>query len=183
MLNGLNLACARRLEQAQAVACNLLGILVALPLVIDFQAGPFIGIHSLDVGSLELAVGCRLRREQRRVRPVDSRFSISAWFSVSMGTHGSADVSSPYLMLNRIESTVSGILRAAGNCHRADNDRDGQKLADEYRQAQQPQPRLCRLAAIVSIMRWTRDHHAHESDLRRGKLQRSSQQDFAQQAR
>jgi hypothetical protein len=50
----------RRLKQAQAVARNLLGILVALSLVVDFQAGPFIRVHGPNVGSPELAVGCRL---------------------------------------------------------------------------------------------------------------------------
>jgi hypothetical protein len=128
MRNRLNLAHARRLEQAQAVARNLLGILVALPLVVDFQASPFIRVHGPNVGSLELAVGCRLRCKQRRVRPVDSQLRISTWFSVSMGTCRSADGSSPDLMLNRIEFAVNRIARAAGDCQRAENDRDGQKL-------------------------------------------------------
>ena len=128
MLNGLNLACARRLQQAQALACNLLGILVALPLVVDFQAGPFIRVHSPNAGSLELAVGCRLWCEQRRVGPVDLRFSISTRFSVSMGPRGSADGSSPDLLLNRIEFTLSRIARAACDCQRTENHRDGQKF-------------------------------------------------------
>jgi hypothetical protein len=127
MLNGLNLARTRRLEQVQAVARNLLGILVALPLVIDFQAGPFIRVHSTDVGSLELAVGRRLWCEQRRVGSVDSQFSISTWFSVSMGT----DVSRSDLMPNRSGFTVSRIASAPGDCHCAEDDREGQKLLDE----------------------------------------------------
>src|SRR5438445_2417730 len=128
MLSGLNPACARCLEQAQAVAGNLLGILVALPLVVDFQAGPFIRVHNLKVGSLDLAVGCRLWCEQRRVGSVDSQFSISTWFSVSMGTRGSADGSCSDLVLNRIEFTLRRIARAPGDCHRAQNDGDGQKF-------------------------------------------------------
>jgi len=122
MLNrGLNLARARRLEQEEPVARNLLGILVALPLVIDFQAGPFIRVHSTNVGSLVLAVGCRLWCEQRRVGSVDSQFSISTWFSVSMGT----DVSCPDLMPNRSGYAVSRIARASGDYHRAEHDGDG----------------------------------------------------------
>ena len=126
MLNGVNLACARRLEQAEAVACNLFGILIALPLVVDFQTGPFIRVHSIDVCSLELAVRCRLCCQQRRVRPVDSQFSISTRFGVSMG----ADRRGPDLMLNRIKFTVNGIARAPGDRQREKNDRDGQKLWD-----------------------------------------------------
>jgi hypothetical protein len=131
MLSGLDLARARRLEQAQAVARDLLGILVALPLVVDFQAGPFIRVHRTNVGPLEVAVGRRLWREQRRVGSVDSQFSISTWFSVLMGTRGSADMSRLGLMLNRIEFTWRRIARAACDCHRTDNDRDGQKSWDE----------------------------------------------------
>jgi hypothetical protein len=128
MLNGgLNLARARRLKQEEAVARNLLGILVALPLVVDFQAGPFIRVHGTNVGSLVLAVGRRLWCEQRRVGSVDSQFSISTWFSVSMGT----DVSYSDLMPNRSGFTVSRIARASGDRHRAEDDREGQKLLDE----------------------------------------------------
>ena len=127
MLGGLNLARARGLEQAEAVARSLLGILVALPLVVDFQAGPFIRVHSTNVGSLVLAVGLRLWCEQRRVRAVDSQFSISTRFSVSMGT----DVSCPDLMPNRSGFTVSRIASAPGDCHCAEDDREGQKLLDE----------------------------------------------------
>jgi hypothetical protein len=98
MPNGLNLAHARLLKQAQTVARNLLGILEALPLVIDLQAGPLIRVHNTDIGSLEVAIGRRLWCEQRRVGSVDAQFSISAWFSVLMGTRGSC----LDLRLNRI---------------------------------------------------------------------------------
>jgi hypothetical protein len=167
MLDGLDLARARRLEQAEAVARSLLGILVALPLVIDFQAGPFIRVHRTNVGSLVFAVGRRLRGEQRRFGSVDSQFSISARFGVSMGTDGSC----PDLVPNRSGLTVSRIARAPGDRHRAEDDRDGQKLLDERRKA--PRPRTCRFAAVVSIMRWTRDPHTHNSGSKRGKLQRA----------
>ena len=122
MLSGLNLACAGRLEQAQAAARNLLGVLVALPLVIDFQAGPLIRVHSPDFGSFEFAVGCRLRCEQLRLGSVDPWFSKSTSFSVSMGTRGSAHGSCPDLMLNRIEFALGRIARASGDCRRAEND-------------------------------------------------------------
>jgi hypothetical protein len=128
MLNGLNLARTRRLEQVQAVARNLLGILVALPLVIDFQARPFIRVDSINVGSLELAVGRWLWCEQRRVGSVDSQFSVPACFSVSMGTDGSCR---PDLMPDRNEFKVSRIARAPSDRHRAEDDRNGQRLWDE----------------------------------------------------
>jgi len=44
-----------------------------------------------------------------------------------MGTDGSC----PDLMPNRNEFTVSWIARAPGDCDRAEDDRDGQKLWDE----------------------------------------------------
>jgi hypothetical protein len=59
--NRLNFACAGRLQQGQAVARSLLGILVALSLVFGLQAGPFNRIHGLEVGVVELAIGRRLR--------------------------------------------------------------------------------------------------------------------------
>jgi len=127
MPNGLNLAHARRLEQAQSVARNLLGILEALPLVIDLQAGPLIRVHNTNIGSLEVTIGRRLWCEQRRVGPVDSQFSISTWFSVLMGTRGSAGGSCLDLRLNRIEFTRRRIACAARDCHRTANHGDGQK--------------------------------------------------------
>src|SRR3981189_3151765 len=102
MLNGINLACARSLEHAQVVARNLFGILVAFPRVVDLQTGPFIRVHCLNDRSLELAVGCRLWCEQRRIGSTDSQFSISTRFGVSVGTDGSG----PDLVLSRIEFWV-----------------------------------------------------------------------------
>ena len=61
------------LQRAQAFACCLLGILVALPLIIDFQAGPFIRIHGPDVGAVELTIRCWMWREQRRLGPANER--------------------------------------------------------------------------------------------------------------
>jgi len=53
-------ACAGRLQQGEALARGLLRIQVALSFVLDLQAGPFVRIHGLEVGSLELAIGGRL---------------------------------------------------------------------------------------------------------------------------
>src|SRR5438477_5866402 len=123
MPSGIN----RRLEQAKAVARDLFGILVALPLVVEFQTGPFIRVHSLDVRSLELAVGRRLWCEQRRVRSADPQFSRSTRFGVSVG----ADGSGPDLTLNRIEFTVDRIASASDDRQRAKNYREGRKPSDQ----------------------------------------------------
>src|SRR6266487_6685748 len=58
--NRLDFACAERLQQGEALARGFLRIQVALSFVLDLQAGPFVGIHGLEVGSLELAIGSRL---------------------------------------------------------------------------------------------------------------------------
>lgn len=131
MPNGLNFAHARLLEHAQTVARNLLGILEALPLVINLQAGPFIRVHNTDIGSLEVTIRRRLWCEQRRVGSVDSQFSISTWFSVLMGTGGSAGGSCLGLGLNRIEFTLRRIACAARDCRRTANHCDGQKSRGE----------------------------------------------------
>ena len=89
--NRLDLAGARRLQQSEALARGFLRIQVALPFVLDLQAGPFIRIDGLEVGSLELAIGDRLRRQQRQGRPPDFWFGISIWFGISTGAYGSPD--------------------------------------------------------------------------------------------
>ena len=127
MLGGIRLGCDRRLEQAQAVARDLFGVLVALPLVVDFQTGPFIRVHGADVRSLELAVGCRLWREQRRIRPPDSQLSRSARLGMSRG----ANERGPGLTLDRIEFAVNRIARAPGDRQCAANDSDCRKPRDQ----------------------------------------------------
>ena len=89
--NRLDFACAGRLQQGEALARGFFRILVALSFVLDLQAGPFIRIDGLEVGSFELAIGGELRRQQRRVRPPDFWFGISNWFGVSAGAYGSPD--------------------------------------------------------------------------------------------
>ena len=87
----LDLAGAGGLQQGQAVARGLLGIQVALSLVFDLQAGPFVGIDGLEIGSVELAIRRWLRRQQRQVRSPDPGRNISIWLGVSAGTHESTD--------------------------------------------------------------------------------------------
>src|SRR5881394_4021931 len=53
--NRLDFACAGRLQQGEALASGCLRIPVALSFVLDLQAGPFIRIDGLEVGSFELA--------------------------------------------------------------------------------------------------------------------------------
>ena len=57
----LDFAGAGRLQQGEAIARGFLRIQVALALVLNLQAGPFIRIDGLEVGSLELAIGGGLR--------------------------------------------------------------------------------------------------------------------------
>ena len=59
--NRFDFACAGRLQQGKALAGGCLRIPVALSFVLDLQAGPFVRIHGLEVGSFELAIGGRLR--------------------------------------------------------------------------------------------------------------------------
>ena len=59
--NRLDFASGGRLQQGEAVACGFLRVQIALPLVLNLQAAPFIRIDGLEVGSLELAIGGGLR--------------------------------------------------------------------------------------------------------------------------
>lgn len=104
-----------------------------MPLVVEFQARPFNRVHSADAGSLEVAVGWRLRREQRRVGALYPQFGRPNWFlrfSVSTGMGGNADGHRPDLMLNRSEFKVSRTLCATSDCRRAENETDGETLWD-----------------------------------------------------
>ncbi len=84
------------LELAEPLARRLLGLPITLPLVFGFQAGPFVGIDRLEVGPVVLAIGCGLRREQRRIDAVDRRLRmpvllVPIWL-LPMWLLGSADV-------------------------------------------------------------------------------------------
>jgi hypothetical protein len=112
--NRLDFACAGRLQQGEALARGFLRIQVALSLVLDLQAGPFIRIDGLEVGSFELAIGGGLRREQRRVRPPDFWFGISNWFGVSTRACGSPDGRRLIFAQRHTGFTLRRIARATG---------------------------------------------------------------------
>ena len=61
--NRLDFASGGRLQQDKAVACGFFRVQVALAFVLNLQAGPFIRIDGLEVGSFELAIGGGLRRQ------------------------------------------------------------------------------------------------------------------------
>ena len=112
--NRLDFAFAGRLQQSEAIARGFLRIQVALSFVLDLQAGPFIRIDSLEIGSLELAIGDGLRRQQRQVRPPDFWFGISNWFGVSTGAHGSPGGRCLALVQRRTDFTLRRMARASG---------------------------------------------------------------------
>jgi hypothetical protein len=76
-------------QQSEAIARGFLRIQVALSFVLDLQAGPFIRIDSLEIGSLELAIGDGAAATAAPGRQPDFWFGISNWFGVSTGAHGS----------------------------------------------------------------------------------------------
>jgi hypothetical protein len=163
--NGLNLACAGCLEQGQAIACCLLGILEALSLEFDFQAGPFIRIHGLKIGSFQLAIRCGLWREQHRVRPANSRFRVPVLFRVPAGACSNTDGSCFDLLDSRIEIALRRIAGATGD---EQNGTDVQNFPSERAKAGGTQPRILELAQIASTTRWTHGRHAHDSSSNRG---------------
>ena len=126
------LAHARCLQQPQTVACDLLRTQVALPLVVELEARPCLRIHGLEVGSAKLAVGRRLRCEQRAGGPANSIFR------VSIGRRGSLDRSS----LDRIclSFALSRIGGATANRHRARYRGQGQK---PWRERWRHKPQRC----------------------------------------
>ena len=70
------LALLQCLQPPQTVARDLLRMLVALPFVVELQACELFGIHGLEIGSPERAVGCGLRFQQRLLRPASACFSL-----------------------------------------------------------------------------------------------------------
>src|SRR5262249_44259791 len=117
--NALNLACAGCLQPAEAVSYRLFGILIALPLELGFQAIPFIRVHRLEIGVRELAVGGRLRCKQRRVGPVNAKFSRWRCFGVSPPTWRQANRGCPDLAVRPFEIAVSRSEFTAGRIARA----------------------------------------------------------------
>lgn len=137
--NRFDFACAGRLQQGKALAGGCLRIPVALSFVLDLQAGPFVRIHGLEVGSFEFAIGGGLRRQQRRVRPPDFWFGISIWFGISTGAHGSVDGRRFAFAQGRTDFTLRRIARASGKKDRAKNDADGQKFwRERFRTGKMP---------------------------------------------
>jgi hypothetical protein len=148
--NGLNLASARCLQQPQTVADRLLRPLVALPLVIEFQARPLIRIHRLQLGAPELAVGGRLRHQQRPVGPANSKVG------VSLGRCGRLDGVGFNVLLGRM-------LSATGKRHRERQGGEAQKLWSKRGQCAQASARSHATRCTVTRGRSTRDRHAHVS--------------------
>jgi len=71
----------------EALSRQPFGISITLPFVLGFQAGPFVGVNYLEIGSLEFAVGCQLRLQQRRVRPANTQFGMLSCFRINSGAH------------------------------------------------------------------------------------------------
>jgi hypothetical protein len=151
--NRLNLASARCLQQPQTVADRLLRPLVALPLVIEPQARPLIRIHRLELGAPELAVGGRLRYQQRPVGPANSKVG------VSLGRCGRLDGVGFNIVLSRM-------LSATGERHRERQGGEAQKLRSKRGQcAQTSGARSHATRCTVTRGRSTRDRHAHVSPI------------------
>jgi len=149
--NRFNLASARCLQQPQTVAYLLLRPLVALPLVIEPQARPLIRIHRLELGAPELAVGGRLRYQQRPVGPANSKVG------VSLGRCGRLDGVGFDVVLSRM-------LSATGERHRERQGGEAQKLWSKRGQcAQASGARSHATRCIVTRGRSIRDRHAHVS--------------------
>jgi hypothetical protein len=101
-----------RLEQAKTLTRCLLGVLVTLPFVFGFQAGPLIRIHCLEVGSLVVAIGCGLWGEQGWVEPADRSLRKPVLFGGSTGVRPDADSGYFQLMERQIGFALRGIARA-----------------------------------------------------------------------
>lgn len=172
--NALDFAGAGGLQLAQAVSSRLLGVLIALPLELGFQASPFIRVHRLDIGSLEFAVGRRLGRKQCRVGPVDAKFGGLLRVGVHTDARRQANRVCPdfprrtfEIVVNGCEITASRIARTPSERERQENNRDGRQFCRQRQQAIQPQLRLRQFAAIICTMRRMRDRHADHSDFAR----------------
>ena len=118
--NALNLACAGRLQLAQAVSSRLFGILIAFPLELGFQALPLIRIHRLEIGVRERTLGSRLSRKQRGIGPANAQFSRWRCFGADSPTRRQANGGCPDQAVSRfeiavnVEVTASRIARASG---------------------------------------------------------------------
>src|SRR5580700_1087231 len=99
--SALDFASRGPLQLAQAVARCLFGVLITLPLVLDFQARPLIRVHGLDIGPLELAVGRRLGSKQRWIGPAHAQFGMLLRFAVHTSTRNQANRRCPCLPMSQ----------------------------------------------------------------------------------
>jgi hypothetical protein len=147
-----NLAFARCLQQPQTVAYGLLRLLVALPLVVELQPRPLIRIHGLEVDPPELAVGRRLRYEQRPVGPANPDLRVSLHGGGGGGSGGRCG-GLDGICLN---FSLSRILGATGSRHRARQGGERQKLTCRLRRS--------KFEETVGTGRSSRGRHGHGSN-------------------
>ncbi len=111
--SALDFAGSGPLQPAQALSRCGFGFLITLPLVLDFQARPFIRVHSLDVGPLELAVGCRLGSKQCRIGASYAQFDMFLCFGVHTSMRNHANRGGADLPLNQTAFMRRRIARAS----------------------------------------------------------------------
>ena len=166
VLDRFDLTEARCLQQDEALARGLLRILITLPFVFDLQAPPFIRIDGLEVGSLELAIGVGLRRQQRRVWPPDVWLDVSYRFRRTAGAWDGANGRRFAFVQGRTEFALRRIARAAGKRQRTKDDADGQKSRNKRSRAGGKRSPAC-FTIIPGKVRRANDGHANDSDLTR----------------
>jgi hypothetical protein len=139
----VGLAALRCPEPPQAFAFGSRCAPIALPLVGRLQPGKLLGIHGLEVGCPELAVGWRLRRELRVPGLADPRLR---WCdSTGLGWSGSTQW--------RCRRTRRPIRMAGAACnrHREEQGREGQELQGErQKRAARTGRSICRRGTRVT---------------------------------
>ena len=175
--NALDLAEAGCLQPVQAVSRRLFCILIALPLVLGFQASPFIRVYRLDIGALELAVRRRLRSKQCRIRPVNAQLDVLPRLRMSTGTRSQAGNHTSRFCtdflptrIDLIDFTTGRIARASGQPDRQHNHGNGQQSRAQRQRPIQPQPRSKPFTAPICTVCRIRHRHSNHFDSRRGRL-------------
>jgi hypothetical protein len=123
--HALDLAEARSLQLVEAGPSYHFGIAIALPFILGLQARPFVRIDRLHVGSLELAVGRRLPRQERRGRPVNAQFGMQLRGRMDARMRSHANVRCLDFLLN--EFAVRRFARASGETHRESDGANGRQ--------------------------------------------------------